>query len=126
METKFVPYTYTALTLDNMKEMLDLTWDYRSRWRLIGIQIGIDVGTLDALDKNHKDVEDCLTGLICHWLRGTNPRPTRIAMLEALESSPVAGGAGSAQTTGIYMYIHVVECLSRLCTCSLYVIQYSL
>ena len=103
MLTKFVPCIYSALTLDNMKEMLDLTWDYRSRWRLIGIQIGIDVSTLDALEKDHKKAEDCLTGLISHWLRGRSPRPTRIAMLEALNSRSVAGGSGSTKTTGISM-----------------------
>ena len=83
----------SALTVDNMKEMLDQAWDYRARWRFIGIQLCIDEGTLDALDADNHKVEDCLAGLISKWLRNMKPRPTRAAMTKALESQSVAGSA---------------------------------
>ena len=73
--------------------MLDQAWDYRAKWRYIGIELGIDKGTLDALNKNNREVEDCLTELISKWLRNTKPRPTRAAMTKALESQFVAGSA---------------------------------
>ena len=86
-------YTLSALTPDNMKEMLDLTWDYRSKWKFIGIELGINPGTLDALDADNKKAGQCLSELISLWLRGKSPKPTRSAMVEALQSSCVTGGA---------------------------------
>jgi hypothetical protein len=75
-----------ALTPDNVKEVLNLTWDCRSRWRFIGIELGIDVNTLDALHRNYREAEDCLKELITTWLCYTNPKPTRSAITKALES----------------------------------------
>ena len=72
-----------------MKEILNLTWKHRSRWRFIGIELGIDVNTLDAIERDHKKAEECLAELITTWLRGTNPKPTRSAMTKALESQSV-------------------------------------
>lgn len=76
--------------------MIDLAWNYRAKWRFIGIQLGIDQGTLDAIEKNNNEVEDCLSKLVSLWLRGTNPRPTRSAMTKALQSQCVAGSASAA------------------------------
>ena len=84
---------HVALTSNNVKEVLNLTWDYRSRWRFVGIELGIDVNTLDAIEMNNRRVEDCLTKLITTWLRRTNPKPTRTAIAKALESQSVAASA---------------------------------
>lgn len=96
--------THIALTPGNMKEMLDLTWEYRSKWKFIGIELGINTGTLDALDTDNKKAEQCLTELINLWLRGRNPKPTRSAMKEALQSSHVGGGSASPKRQGIISY----------------------
>ena len=79
-----------------MKEIVHLTWDYRSRWRFIGIELGIDVSTLDVIEMNHRKVDDYLTELITKWLRHTNPKPTRSAITKALKSPSVAGSATTA------------------------------
>ena len=81
---------YAALTLDNVKEMLDAAWVSRAKWRFIGIELGIDVSTLDAIDHVKKKAEDCLSELIVEWLRRSDPRPTRRAMAKALKSPSVA------------------------------------
>ena len=84
---------HVALSPNNAKEVLNLMWDYRSRWRFIGIELGIDVSTLDAIDRDFRKADDCLTELITKWLRCTNPKPTRNAIAKALESrSVVASG----------------------------------
>ena len=67
-------------------------WDYRAKWRFIGITLGIDVGTLDAIEANHRQVEECLTEMITTWLRGINP--TRSAMKAALQSKQVTSKTG--------------------------------
>ena len=86
-------YTATALlTLDNIREVLDLTFPHRAKWRLIGVQLGIDVGTLDAIEANRKMVENCLTDLISHWLQNTVPQPTRGALTAILQSQYCKSG----------------------------------
>ena len=82
------------LTPDNTREILDVTWPYRARWRLIGTQLGVDTGTLDAIDENNKKVEGCLTELITGWLRKTNPRPSRAAITTVLNSEHILSAAG--------------------------------
>ena len=79
------------LTPENMREVLDLTFPYRAKWRRIGIQLGIDIGKIDAIEANRRMVEDCLTDLISHWLRNTKPKPTRGALTAVLQSEHVSG-----------------------------------
>ena len=70
-------------------------WDYRARWKFIGIQLRIDTGTLDAIEKDCKTVDDCLLRMIKGWLRNS-PRPTvtRESIRVALQSKHVSNAAG--------------------------------
>ena len=89
------------LSSANIREVLDSTWDYRASWKIIGIELGVDPGTLDAIGKNnHHKVEDCLVDLLGTWLRG---KATRSAMTKALQSRKVTADATS--TRGI-TFIH--------------------
>ena len=77
-----------------MKEVLDEVWDYRARWKFIGIQLKINNGTLDAIEKDCKTVDDCLLRMIMNWLRNS-PRPTRETIKVALQSKLVSSAAGN-------------------------------
>ena len=77
-----------------MKEVLDEMWDYRARWKFIGIQLKINNGTLDAIEKDCKTVDDCLLSVIKNWLRNS-PRPTRETIKVALQSKLVSSAAGN-------------------------------
>ena len=81
-----------VLTPKNIKEVLDLTFPHCAKWRLIGVQLGIDVGKLDAIEVNRRRVEDCLTDLIIHWLRNTVPKPTRSTLTSVLQSQYCTSG----------------------------------
>ena len=83
------------LTPENTREIIDLTWSHRAKWYLIGIELGIDTGTLDAIEKDNKKVGDCLTQLITGWLRNTKPRPTRTAISATLKSERILNAAGN-------------------------------
>ena len=49
------------LSINNIKEVvLDEMWDYRARWKSIGIELCVDTGTLDAIEKDCRKVNDCL------------------------------------------------------------------
>ena len=82
------------LTPDSTREIIDVTWPHRARWRLIGTELGIDTGTLDAIDANNKKVEGCLNELITGWLRNINPRPTRASITAVLNSEHILSAAG--------------------------------
>ena len=58
---------------------------------LIGVQLGIDQGTLDAIEKDYRHASDCLRRLISHWLNNVDPRPTRSAINKAIQSDCVRG-----------------------------------
>lgn len=66
-----------------------MTWNYRSAWRFIGNELGVDSTTLDAIDADHKTAADCLTSLLKHWLYGDKILPTRSALTKALQSQSV-------------------------------------
>ena len=80
-----------------MREVIDFLWDYRAKWRLIGIQLGIGPGDLDAIDINTKNVEHALYEVTKKWLYGANPMPNRTMLTEAIESKSVAGEITSSQ-----------------------------
>ena len=80
------------LSASNIKETLDEMWDYRSRWKFIGVELGIDMGTLDVIEKDCKMVDDCLLRMIAAWLRNC-PRPTREFIRVALQSKRVSNSA---------------------------------
>ena len=93
--------------------MLDLTWDYRASWKLIGIELGIDTGTLNAINLNNKMVEDCLVGMIDHWLRNEKPRPTRDAITMALQSKCVSSVVGNSVITLAYITYGILLSMSK-------------
>ena len=83
------------LTPENTREIIDLAWPHRAKWRLIGTYLGIDTGELDAIDENNKKVEGCLIELITKWLRGTKPKPTHPAITAVLKSEHITSPAGT-------------------------------
>ena len=89
-------------TTENMREVLDLAWDYRDKWMFIGIALGIDMGTLKAIRKNNTDVEDCLVELLNTWL--CCPKATRSALTTALQSRQVIGEATPQGISYILQY----------------------
>ena len=100
---------------ENLKEILDMTWNYRARWKFIGIELGIDEGTLDAIDKDNRKVDDCLREMIKYWLRlGRRPKPSRRAISRALESRRVSSTAGNCLIVPIFVCRYLCKLLSRL------------
>jgi hypothetical protein len=74
--------------------VLDEMWDYRARWKFIGIELHVSTSTLDAIEKDCRTVDDCLLRMIKDWLRNS-PRPTREIIKVALRSKHVLNAAGN-------------------------------
>ena len=81
-----------------MREVLDFFWKFRSKWKLIGIELKIDMGTLDSIDKDNRKSEDCLVELASKWLRRATPEPTRSAMAAVLQSKPLTDEMTTAES----------------------------
>ena len=86
-------HTTEHLGIENFRSVLDAFWDYRAKWRMIGIGLKIDMGTLDTIDKDYRKCEECLVELIKVWLQGT--KATLGIMSTVLQSSCIAGEESS-------------------------------
>ena len=78
-------FNIDLLNINNLTEVYEEMKSYRARWKFIGIQFGIDIMTLQEIDKANWKVEICLHQLIIHWLKSDSLRPTRSAMKAALK-----------------------------------------
>ena len=95
------------LNISNIKEVLDEMWDYRARWKFIGIELGIEKHTLDAIEATClRNVDNCLCEMIGGWLKNVSPRPTRGAVRAALHSKSVSNATGSFQHNAFIVQYH--------------------
>lgn len=59
----------------------------RVNWKNIGIELDIDLGTLNAIEKHRKgDPDECLLDMLNMWLKQVDPPPSWESLAEALES----------------------------------------
>ena len=68
---------------------MNAAWPARPKWKNIGLQLQIDIGTLDAINmNNHYDVDGCFTDMLVTWLKMTY-KPTLETLANALTSPSV-------------------------------------
>ena len=73
-----------ALPLD-VKRLIELKEKHYRVWKTIGTELGIDVDTLSAIEKDHADDRDRLHAVI----DSANPAPTHETMTKILESANI-------------------------------------
>ena len=78
------------------------------KWKFIGIELGIDTGTLDTIEADYRKVDDRLREMINIWLKRASPRPTQSAVKAALQSEHVVLTAAGNHN------VHKHVCASRL------------
>ena len=106
-----------CLTESDIREVIDTLWDHRAKWRLIGIQMGIKPGDLDAIGKSKsEDVEDALYEVTKQWLRSANPKPDRVMLTTIIKSKCIAGEFTSAQGNKHYLIIIMNKECNNYCT----------
>ena len=68
-----------------MRKVVHMTWNYRAKWRSIGIALGIDTFIIEAISRTHVGVEHCLITLLGHWLEcRTKYSPSHCTLAKAL------------------------------------------
>ncbi len=96
--TKYKHVTYVCLctgkTLGLGTKDLDLVHVYeelfyvRAKWRPIGLKLGLDPGTLDAIEQRQANPHDRLEAVLLDWLRVTKGA-TWEQLIDALQSALV-------------------------------------
>ena len=80
----------TYLTVDDLAEVQRKVWEGRAKWYNIGLELGLTVGTLDAIQLTNKhDVDECFRAMLKEWLRKSEPFPTWSNLAKALRAPPV-------------------------------------
>ena len=75
---------------NDLKTVNECTYPARSKWYDIGIKLDIDVGTLEAINKdNLGKCGDCFRELLITWLRRDEPVPSWKTLTDALQSQTV-------------------------------------
>ena len=76
--------------MNDLKAIRTAIWDARSDWQDIGIELGLKVTDLEAIDEtNRGNVDKCFSKMLTLWLKRANPPPTWSAMVEALKEPAV-------------------------------------
>ena len=77
------------LTLQDLKEVENISWNARTKWREIGIQLKIDYETLNVIECDCDNVDSRFDKMLSTWLIQINPEPTWTRLSSALKSKPV-------------------------------------
>ena len=90
-ESKYAPKPSASNRLDesHLGEVLDETWNAKSKWYQIGLKLGLLASDLDSIQSGPSghDPEKCFTAMLAQWLR--NKEATWEALINALSSQRV-------------------------------------
>ena len=78
-----------SLTIRDLKELREHLFKIRVKWYDIGLELDVDVGTLESIKSCYDDPKDCLREVLKEWLKSISPPPTRLKLASALSSSAV-------------------------------------
>ena len=62
-----------VLSVDDLRVVMKELNAVRAKWNNIGVQLGVSVGTLDAIREKYSDPSDCLRETLTAWLKSSIP-----------------------------------------------------
>ena len=74
----------TILTINDLVVVYEAVCPARARWDKIGAQLQIDDGTLECMERENKECEDCLRLMLEEWLSQIEPVPCWEAIVGAV------------------------------------------
>ena len=81
------------LTIDDIALVQKEIWDGRSKWCNLGLELGLSVGTLDAIKlREQGDPENCLRESLKEWLRNPECPSSWNRLAESLRAPTVGLG----------------------------------
>ena len=82
-----------------MERLFRVQKEHYRVWKTIGTELGVDVDTLNAIEKDHANDKDCLHAVI----DSANPAPTCEAMAEVLQSANIQSAMAGINCTIVLM-----------------------
>ena len=73
----------TTLTLPSA---FKIVFSVGAKWKNIGLFLDVDDGTLDKIEKDYDQCDDCLREMLKVWLKKVNPPPSWEALAETVEA----------------------------------------
>ena len=86
------PVKTGELTIQDLRKVRGATWDARTEWYDIGLELGIHPAKLEEIKKDYSLTKDQFREMLTTWLKMVNPKPTLAALAEALRSPSVGHG----------------------------------
>ena len=78
--------TETKLGIDDLRDVIELTWEARTQWYNVGLGLGISPDNLDVIHRNSQgDCSVCHRQMFIEWLRN-HLQPTWSLLAGALKS----------------------------------------
>ena len=81
-----------GLSIKDLGKVQRAAWESRAQWYNIGLELEIDLETLDVIEGNNKDINSCFRAMLTTWLKMVQPKPTLGALAKALQSPTVGFG----------------------------------
>ena len=85
-----------VLSIKDLQQVQRAALEARAQWYNIGLELKIDPGTLDVINKNSDNIKDRFRDMLSTWLIMVQPQPTLSLLAEALQS-PTVGYAHLAE-----------------------------
>ena len=90
MNINYILHNAGQLTIKDLKSVRSSTWEARSKWMDIGIELNVMKSDLEVIQENcGSNVEKCFTEMLTLWLKNVDPPPTWSAMIAALRDPAV-------------------------------------
>ena len=81
------------LTEGDIASVLRALWEGRTRWYNLGLELGIPLRTLDAIQQANRYVtDDCFRAALITWLRSLELHPSWRSLTRALRADHVGLG----------------------------------
>ena len=75
--------------IDDLQDILELLVDV-SRWLPLGLALGLKKPTLDKIEQDKKDIENCKIEMLTQWLNCVdNTKPSPVSLEAALKKHTV-------------------------------------
>ena len=75
---------------EDLDEILQRIQDYHGLWKVIGVELGIEMDVLNLIEMAYRHDIDCLHALIIQWPHGDNSSLTYQALVKAFQSERVS------------------------------------
>ena len=97
--------TIDQLTIGDLKTVKKAVWSARTRWKDIGLELGIIQTDLDAIEAAYRtDIGRCFIEMLALWLKQVDPPPTWSALVAALQDPTIEEGTLAKQVEREYVH----------------------